>query len=88
MAPSPDSVAILLPLGVAVTLTFCTVIIHALVLMPIIHVVRYELGHARAGVLFWRDVGIVAGATLAALAAHLVAIATWGLVFTSCGEFS
>jgi hypothetical protein len=88
MAPSPDSVAILLPLGVAVTLTFCTVIIHALVLTPIIHFVRHEVRHARAGVLFWRDVGIVAGATLAAFAAHLVAVATWGLVFTLCGEFS
>ena len=88
MAPSPDSVAILLPLGVAVTLTFCTVIIHALVLTLIIHFVRYELRHGHAGVLFWRDVGIVAGATLVAFAAHLVAIAMWGLVLTSCGEFS
>ena len=88
MAPSPDHVAILLPLGVAVTLTFWTVIIHALVLMPIIYFVRYELRHGRAGVLFWRDVGIVAGVTLVALAAHLIAIAAWALVFTLCGEFS
>jgi hypothetical protein len=88
MTPSPDRVAILLPLGVAVTMTFSTVIIHALALMPIFHFVRYELRHGRAGVLFWRDVGIVAGATLVALAAHLVAVATWALVFTLCGEFS
>ena len=88
MAPSPDGVAILLPLGVAVTLTFCTVIIHALVLTPIIHFVRYELRQGQAGVLFWRDVGIVAGATLVAFATHLVAVAMWGLVFTLCGEFS
>ena len=88
MAPSPDRVAILLPLGVAATLTFATVIIQALALMPIIYFVRYELRIDRAGVLFWRDVGIVAAATLVALAAHLVAVATWGLVFTLCGEFS
>ncbi len=88
MAPLADSIAILLPLGLAVTLTLCTVIIHALVLVPTIHFVRYELRHGHAGVLLWRDVGIVAGATLVALAAHLVAIATWGLVFTLCGEFS
>lgn len=88
MAPSPDRVAILLPLGVAVTLTFCTVIIHALAIMPIVYFVRYELRLRRAGVLFWRDVGIVAGATVVALAAHLVAVATWALVFTLCGEFS
>ena len=88
MEPSPDRVAILLPLGVAVTLTFCTVIIHALALMPIIYFVRYELRHDRAGVLFWRDVGIVAGVTLVALAAHLIAVAAWAVVFTLCGEFS
>ena len=88
MEPSPDRIAILLPLGVAATLTFATVLIQALALMPIIYFVRYELSIGRAGVLFWRDVGIVAAATLVALAAHLVAVATWGLVFTLCGEFS
>ena len=88
MEPSPDRVAILLPLGVAVTLTFCTVIIHAMALMPIIYFVRYELRHDRAGILFWRDVGIVAGVTLVALAAHLIAVAAWAVVFTLCGEFS
>ena len=70
------------------TLTFCTVIIHALLLMPVVYLVRYELRHGRAGVLFWRDVGIVAAATVVALAAHLVAVTTWALVFTLCGEFS
>jgi hypothetical protein len=88
MPPSPDRVAILLPLAMAVTMTFCTVIIHALVLMPIVYLVRYELRHGRAGVLFWRDVGIVAVVALVALAAHLIAVATWALVFTLCGEFS
>jgi hypothetical protein len=77
MAPSPDRISILLPVAVAVTLTFCTVIIHALALMPIIYFVRYELRLGRAGVLFWRDVGIIAGVTLMSLAAHLIAVATW-----------
>src|SRR5215813_318301 len=88
MVPSPDHIAILWPLGVAVMLTFATVIIQALALMPIVYFVRYELRHGRAGVRFWRDVGIVVGVTLVALAAHLVAIATWALVFRVCGEFS
>ena len=88
MGPSHDRVAILLPLAMAVTMTFCTVIIHALVLMPIVYLVRYELRHGRAGVLFWRNVGIVAVVALVALAAHLIAVATWALVFTLCGEFS
>jgi hypothetical protein len=69
-------------------MTFCTVIIHALAIMPIAHFVRHEFKLGRAGVLFWRDVAIVAGVTLVALAAHLVAVAAWALVFTLCGEFS
>jgi hypothetical protein len=55
--------------------------------MPMIYFVRYELRLGRAGVLFWRDVVIIAGATLAALAAHLIAVATWAVVFTLCSEF-
>lgn len=88
MAPTPDHIAIVLPLGVAVTMTFSTVIIQALGLMPIVYFVRYELKFGRAGVGFWKDVGIVAGAMVVALAAHLVAIVTWALVFRVCGEFS
>jgi hypothetical protein len=85
---APDSVAILLPLGVAIPLTFFTVIIHGLALLPIIYFVRHELTVGRAGVLFWRDVEIVAVVTLIALAAHLIAVAIWGVVFILCGEFS
>jgi len=88
MEPSPDRIAILLPLGVAVAITFCTVVINGLANLLMIHFVHYELTLGRAGVRFWRDVLIVAGATLVALAAHLVAIATWALVFGLCGEFS
>jgi len=85
MAPAPDRIAILLPVGVAVTMTFSTVIIQVLALMGIIHFVRYELRLRRAGVQFWRGVGIIAGAALVALAAHVVAIATWGVVFSLFG---
>jgi hypothetical protein len=88
MAPSPDHLAILLPLGMAVAITFCTVVIHALVMISVIHFVRYELRLGRAGVRFWTDVLIVAGAVVVALAAHLVAITTWALMFSLCGEFS
>jgi len=85
---APDRVAILLPVGVAVTMAFSTVIIQALALMAIVRFVRNELRLGRAGVQFWWDVGIIVGATLVALAAHMVAIASWGLVFSLCGEFS
>ena len=50
MAAAPDRVAILLPLGVAVTMAFSTVIIQALALMAIMHFVRQELRRGRAGV--------------------------------------
>lgn len=88
MAPSPDRLAILLPLGMAVAITFCTVVIHALVMMPIVYFVHYELRVGRAGVRFSKDVVIVEGAVLVALCAHLVALATWALVLHFCGEFS
>src|SRR5215475_11596874 len=88
MEPSPDRIAILLPLGIAMSITFCTVIINALAMMPMIYFVHYELRLGRAGVRFSKDVAIVAGATLVSLAAHLVAITTWALVFSLCGEFS
>ncbi len=57
-------------------------------MLSVVYFVRYELRLGRAGVRFYKDVAIVAGATLVALAAHLVAIATWALVFSLCGEFS
>jgi hypothetical protein len=88
MATATDGIAILLPIAVAVTMTFSTVIIQALGLMGIIRFVRFELRLGRAGVQFRRDVGIIAAVALVALAAHVVAIATWGLVFSLCGEFS
>ena len=88
MAIAADRISILLPIAVAVALTFSTVIIQALFLMPIVHFVRFELRLGRAGIHFWRDIGIITGATLLALAAHVVAIAIWGLVFSFCGEFS
>ena len=88
MAPPPEHIAILLPLGIAIAMTFCTVVIQALAMMPMIHFVHYELRVGRAGVRFRKDVAIVAGATLVALCAHLVAIATWAIVFSLCGEFS
>jgi len=88
MEPSPDHLAILLPLGMAIAVTFCTVVIHALAMMPIVYFVHYELRVGRAGVRFSKDVVIVAGAALVALCVHLAAIATWALVLNLCGEFS
>lgn len=56
--------------------------------MAIVHLVRHERIRGRAGVVFWRDLPIVAAATLLALTAHLVEITIWALVFIFCGEFA
>jgi Ion channel len=88
VAPSPDDIATFSPLVIALATTFGTIVIHALAVIAVVHFVRYERKLRRAGVRFWRDVAIVAGATLVALAAHLVEITAWAVVFVVCGEFS
>ena len=87
MAPSPGRIAIFLPLAVSMGATFCTVVIHAMVLITIVHFVLRELRLGYAGVRFWRDVAIAAATTLLALVAHLIEIAGWAVVFALCGEF-
>jgi hypothetical protein len=87
MAASPDSIDILLPLALSAAAALCTVVIHALALVAIVHFVRREQRLGLAGVRFWKDVSIVAGAVLVAFAAHLVEITMWALVFVLCGEF-
>src|SRR5712692_9256728 len=87
MAPSPDSTTVFLPLAVSGGTIFCTVVIHALALIAIVHFVRRERRLGLAGVRFRKDVSIVAGAVLVAFAAHLVEITIWALLFALCGEF-
>lgn len=87
MAPSRNGIDVLLPLTVGIATTVCTIFIHALALTAIVHFVRRERRLGHAGVRFWKDVPIVAGATLLALAAHLIEMAAWALVFLRCGEF-
>jgi hypothetical protein len=88
VTPSSQNIAILLPLAAALTATCATIVIHSLALMTIVHFVRHERLLGRAGVRFWKDLGIVAGATLIAFAAHLIEIAIWALLFVLGGEFS
>ena len=87
MALSRDGVDILLPLAVGIATTISTIFIHALALVAIVRFVRYERRIGHAGVRFLMDVSIVVRATLLALAAHLIEIAAWALVFVRCGEF-
>jgi hypothetical protein len=87
MAPS-NQISVLSPLLVGVAATFCTIIVHALILGLIVTEVRRDLQRGRVGVRYWTDVTFVTGATLLALAGHLVEIGLWALAFELCGEFS
>jgi hypothetical protein len=83
-----NELAVGLTLVISLLPILCTIVIHALALLGIIHFVRrqHQLGYA--GVRFWKDVAIVACATFLALMAHLVEITIWALVFVFCGEFA
>lgn len=83
-----SDLAIGLPLVISLVTILSTIVIHALALLGIVHFVRRQHRLGRAGVRFWRDVVIVAGATSLALMAHLVEMAIWAIVFVFCGEFA
>jgi ion channel len=87
VALSRYGVDVLLPLAVGTAMTLVTIFIHGLALTTIVHFVRRERRLGYAGVHFWKDVTIVAAATSVALAAHLIEMAAWALVFVRCGEF-
>jgi len=83
-----NDVAIGLPLVISLITILVTIVIHALALLGIFHFVRRQHQLGLTGVRFWRDVGMVASATLLALTAHLVEITIWAFVFVFCGEFA
>jgi hypothetical protein len=56
--------------------------------MATVSFVRHERRAGRAGVSFWNDVQIVTLTISFALAAHLVEIALWAVLFIMCGEFT
>lgn len=81
-------IALLARLAVGVVAVICTIMIHALPLGATVSFIRRERKLGRAGTSFWIDIGIVARAILYALAAHLMEIALWAVVFIMCGEFA
>ena len=87
-APSAQDIAIGLPLMISLATILGTIVIHALVLIAVVHFIRRQHRLGRTGVRFWRDVAIVSTATLLTGAAHLVALIAWAVVFMLCGEFS
>ena len=87
VASSSNEIAIFLPLVIGLPVTFATIVIHGLAVLVIVNFVRHEMMLGRAGVGFWKDLAIVSGAVLVALAAHLVEITVWALVLELCSEF-
>ncbi len=87
MIAAPDEIGVSLPLIVAVAVTLATIVIHALAFIGTIHYLLRKQKLGQAARRFLRDVAIVAVATFIMLAAHLVEIAAWALVFVALGEF-
>jgi Ion channel len=85
---SAQRIALGAPLAVGIGTILCTILIHALALIASIYVVRHERRAGLAGKHFWVDFAIVTATILFALAAHVVEMAIWALVFMACGEFS
>jgi Ion channel len=81
-------IAILVPLAVGIVAVMCTIMIHALPLSATVNFVRRERKRGRFGMSFWIDMGIIALALLGALAAHLIEIALWAVLYLICGEFA
>jgi hypothetical protein len=82
-----QSIAIFVPLIVAMPTILATIAIHGVAVLSVVHFMRHEQRLGRAGIRFWRDLLIVSGVVLLALLAHLMEIAIWALVFDCCGEF-
>ena len=87
MAP-PNQIAVLNPLLIGIATTFCTIILHALLLGTIIWIVRRDLRLGRVGTRFWLDTIFITNVAMLLLTAHLAEIGLWALVLERCGEFS
>src|SRR5712664_3922809 len=84
----PTQISVLNPLLIGVATTFCTIILHALLLGMIIWIVRRDLRLGRVGTRFWLDTIFITNIAMLLLAANLAEIGVWALVLESCGEFS
>jgi hypothetical protein len=80
-------IAILIPLAVGACAVAFTIFIRALAVMATVNFVRHERRLGRVGAGFWIDIAIVALVIAVALAAHLIEIGFWAILFVFCGEF-
>ena len=83
-----QQIPILVPLALGSGAILCTILIHAMPLAGTLWFVRREKSLGHTGRSFWRDTRIVVFVILFAMAAHLIEIALWAIIFLFCGEFS
>ncbi|HME71202.1 MAG TPA: ion channel [Myxococcota bacterium] len=82
-----DKIDVLLPLTVGGATILCTILIHAIAAIGIVHLARRARLQGIAGVYFSVDVILVSAAAFIAFGAHLIETVVWALVFLLCGEF-
>ena len=78
---------LLVPLAVGACAIAASIIIHALALNATVRFVHRERTLGRTGKHFLADFPIVVLVISFALAAHLVEMAIWAVLFMVCGEF-
>ncbi len=76
------------PVVVGVFTIVCTVALHGTAGFAVVHLAQHAVRSGFAGGRFSRNVIVLSVAMLVSLAAHLIQIAAWALVFEFCGEFS
>jgi hypothetical protein len=84
---TPDRFALFKPLAVGAIPVVFTIFTHALAVMATLGFIRREKRLGREGVSFWNDFVMVMLTMSFILAAHLVEIAWWAILFIFCGEF-
>ena len=80
-------IAILVPLALGAVTFLCTTVVHALPVRAAVNFVRHETSRGRAGASFWINVAIVVRTISYAMAAHLLEIGLWAVLFVVCREF-
>ena len=88
MAQSQLGNALGAPLLVGVLTIVLTVPLHGIAGYGIVHLAQNAVRSGFAGGRFSRDVLVLSVVMLIVLAAHLVQIAIWAVLFELCGEFS
>ena len=81
----PDHIAILSSLLVGFVATLGTIVIHGFAVHTIIMTFRRNLQRGVLGPRIWVNMTFIMGATLIALAGHLMEIALWAFTLDICG---